>query len=136
MQHRNLLLASFIKKDRVSDFINILKNSLGLDSDKIFTFDFDEVTYLLTYKVKVDAGQKFNIREELPNTIQIHKKKKTFFTINALNKLIEEESGSDGGNINHKEFNVDWDRYDDKIILLRKEGLSIIDITRVFLPNS
>ena len=40
------------------------------------------------------------------------------------------------GNVNHKDFKIDWEKYKNKIILLRGDELEISAIERVFLPES
>jgi len=136
MRYKKLLLASFVGKEYITQFLEGLRDNHGVEEDKIFCFEFSETDYLLTYKIKIDFGVKFDIKKQLPKTVQIHKKKTTFFTINALNRLIERDCGLHGGNINHKEHNIDWGLYGGKIILLKNDVLDITDINRVFLPNS
>ena len=77
--------------------------------------------------------KKINIRKELPRTVQIHKKGNTFFTINALNRLIERDHDIKGGNINYKQYEIDWEKYRDKIILLKEDNLEILDLNKIFL---
>ena len=48
------------------------------------------------------------------------------FSINALNKLIEKESGS-----NNKDYQVDWNQYKDKLIILTNGTLSIENINKI-----
>tara|TARA_Y100000389_G_scaffold198328_1_gene234656 strand:+ start:5411 stop:5818 length:408 start_codon:yes stop_codon:yes gene_type:complete len=135
MQHKILLLASFVDKNDIHKFLFNLKESYNVEPDKVFIFELSDKDYLLTYKIKVEVGNKFNIKKELPKTIQIHKKQKTFFTINALNKLIERDCDLESGNVNHKKFTVDWSNYEDTIILIKKDNLEITNISRVFLSN-
>jgi len=135
MQHKILLLASFVDKNYVNKFLYNLKENHNVEPDKVFIFDLTNENYLLTYKLKIDVGIRFNIKKELPKTIQIHKKQKTFFTINALNKLIERDCDLESGNVNHKKFTVDWTQYEDKLILLKNDTLEISNISRVFLSN-
>jgi hypothetical protein len=135
MQHKILLLASFVDKNDIHKFLFNLKENHNVEPDKVFIFELSDKDYLLTYKIKVEVGNKFNIKKELPKTIQIHKKQKTFFTINALNKLIERDCDLESGNVNHKKFTVDWSNYEDTIILIKKDNLEITNISRVFLSN-
>jgi hypothetical protein len=136
MQYKTLLLASFVDKNYLHKFLHNLSENHNVKSDKVFVFDLNEDTYLLTYKIKIDLGVRFDIKRELRKTIQIHKKRQTFFTINALNRLIERDSGLTDGNINHKEHQVDWAKYENKLVLLRDDKLEISDINRVFLSDS
>ena len=136
MQYKTLLLASFVEKNNLHNFLNDLSENHRVKKDKIFVFDLNENTHLLTYKIKIDLNVRFDIKKELQKTIQIHKKKQTFFTINALNRLIERDSGLGVGNINHKEHQIDWTKYENMLILLRGDKLEISDISRVFLSDS
>lgn len=136
MQYKTLLLASFVDKDYIHKFLDNLSTNHNVNNEKVFIFNLTDDTYLLTYKIKIDLGVRFDIKRELPKTIQIHKKRQTFFTINALNRLIERDSGLLSGNVNHKEHQVDWSKYENKLILLRGDKLEISDISRVFLSNS
>tara|TARA_R110000751_G_scaffold247470_3_gene347288 strand:- start:196 stop:606 length:411 start_codon:yes stop_codon:yes gene_type:complete len=136
MQYKTLLLASFVEKNNLHNFLNDLSENHRVKRDKIFVFDLNENTHLLTYKIKIDLNVRFDIKKELQKTIQIHKKKQTFFTINALNRLIERDSGLGVGNINHKEHQIDWTKYENMLILLRGDKLEISDISRVFLSDS
>lgn len=136
MQYKTLLLASFVDKEYLHKFLHNLNTNHRVNNDKVFIFDLTDETYLLTYKIKIDLGVRFDIKKELPKTIQIHKKKQTFFTINALNRLIERDSDLMRGNINHKEHQVDWGMYENKLVLLRGDVLEISDINRVFLSDS
>lgn len=132
MQQKILLLASFIKTDKLEVFLNKIKIKFNVKKENVFFFKLDNGDYLLTYKLFLNMGDKIDIKKELPKTIQIHKKGDTIFTINALNKLIEQESGL-LGNVNHKEFKIDWDKFKNKIILLKDDVLEINNIERTFL---
>lgn len=132
MQFKTLLLASFVDKNYVTHFLRDLDDNHDIKSDKVFIYELNHNTCLLTYKLKLDIGVHFNIKKELPKTIQIHKKRLTFFTINALNRLVERDSDLDYGNVNHKEYSIDWSKYENKLILLKDDKLEISDISRVF----
>lgn len=134
MQQKTLLLASFVKEDKLDWFLNRIWKNFNIKRQHVFFFKMDE-GYVLTYKLSLDPDKRVDIRKELPKTIQVHKKNNTIFTINALNRLIENESGLQG-NVNHKEFQVDWEKYDNKIILLKGEDLEISCIERVFFTES
>ena len=135
MQQKTLLLASFVKEEKLESLISRLKNNFNIDVNNIFFFMMENGDRLLTYKLQVEVDRRIDIKNELPKTIQIHKKGDTIFTINALNKLIEIESGLEG-NVNHKEYQIDWSKFKNKIILLKGEVLEITNIERIFLPKS
>ena len=66
-----------------------------------------------------------------PNAVTIHKKGTTFYTINALNKLIDKKMGNQG-NIDYKSVKIDWEEYQNKIIMLNGNDVGIFPIERVF----
>jgi hypothetical protein len=133
MQQKTLLLASFLKEDKLDWFLNKIWKNFNVKRQHVFFFKIGD-DYVLTYKLSLDIEKRIDIKKELPKTIQIHKKGSTIFTINALNKLIEIESGLQG-NVNHKDFQVDWSKHENKIILLKGEDLEILPIERIFFNN-
>lgn len=135
MQQKILLLASFLKADNLDNFLNKIKKKFGVKKENVFFFKTENDDFILTYKIHIDIDNKVDIKKELHKTIQVHKKGDTIFTINALNKLIERESGL-GGNINYKEYKINWDDYKNKIILLKGDNLEITNIERIFLSES
>lgn len=134
MQQKILLLASFLKAENLDNFLYKIKKKFGIKKENIFFFKTEDGGYVLTYKIRIDIEHRIDIKKELPKTIQIHKKGDTIFTINALNKLIEKESNL-GGNINYKEYKINWENYKNKMILLKGDNLEISNIERIFLPE-
>ena len=135
MQQKILLLASFLKAENLDTFLSKIKKKFGVKKENVFFFKTKDENYVLTYKIHIDIEHKIDIKKELPKTIQVHKKGDTIFTINALNKLIEKESGL-GGNVNYKEYKINWEDYKNKIILLKGDNLEITDVERIFLSES
>lgn len=130
---KSITLASFVYLDKIDSFKKYLFNRFGIDNDKIFQYECDEKNKkILTYRIFIKEDQKVNIDSFFPTTIITHKKGECFYTINALNLLIESLSDSESGNINHKDFKIDWDNYQNKIIIVKKGELKIMDIKRDF----
>ena len=50
----------------------------------------------------------------------------------ALNALIDEISADSVGNIDYKSITINWDEYQNKLILINGKELTIFNITRVF----
>ena len=130
-QQKVLLLASFLREDQIYGFLKKLDNKFGIKKENVFFFKQENGEFVLTYRLFLDPETRVDIKKDLNKTIQIHKKGDTIFTINALNKLIEQESGT--MNINHKDYKIDWDVYKNKIILLRENKLEITSIERIFI---
>ncbi len=130
---KSITLASFVYLDKIDSFKKYLLKRFGIDNDKIFQYNCDEDNKkILTYRIYLKEHQKVDISTFFPTTIIVHKKGVCFYTINALNLLIESLSDSESGNINHKDFKIDWDVYQNKIIIVRRGELKIMGIERDF----
>ena len=87
---KSITLASFVYLDKIDSFKRYLFNRFGIDNDKIFQYICDEKNKkILTYRIYIKEDQKVNIDSFFPTTIITHKKGECFYTINALNLLIE-----------------------------------------------
>lgn len=129
-----ITLASFVLNDKIDSFKKYLYKRFKIPTDKIFLYNIenDSDKKIITFRVYLRDGKKINTSSFFPTTIIVHKKGECFYTINALNKLIEFETGSEKGNINYKEYQVDWDKYQDKMLIVKAGELSIININRNF----
>ena len=130
MQKKILLLATFVNPDYLDKFLYRIYKKFNVNKKNVFVFETEEGELLLTYKLVIDLDQKINIKQELYKTIQVHKKGTTFFTINALNKLIERDFNIESGNINHSDYNLEWEKYENSIILLKNDKLDILNLKR------
>jgi hypothetical protein len=92
-------------------------------SNRIFAFSNEKnpKEIYLTYNVlnMERSAPKF------PNTILIHRKKQTntLYTLNAMNRLIEEETGS-----RDKSYMVDWKLYENPLIITGEISIRIIPL--------
>jgi hypothetical protein len=127
-----ILLASFITLKQSDDFFNKLESLFSIKKDKTFIFTLGE-NLMVTFKLTSTDELKEIIRTKLKNTIQIHKKSGSFYTINALNKLIQKDFNLEDGNIDYKSYSIDWDKYQDKLFLVKEGELQIQDIKKVIL---
>lgn len=129
-----MTLASFVIEDKVESFVKYLNKRFNLSPEKIFIYTSPEEKdkKILTFRVYLRDGKKINTKTFFPTTIIVHKKGECFYTINALNKLIDKEVGEDRGNINYKEYQIEWDNYQDKMLIVKNNELTIMDIKRNF----
>lgn len=132
--NKNILLASFISPEQIEWFLEYMETKFSITKDKIFAFENvnDTSKIILTFKFVVSITNKINFKNLFPNAILIHKKGNCIYTINALNKLIEEISDTDNGNINHKLVKINWEDYQGKIMLTKDNKLNISNIKRIF----
>jgi hypothetical protein len=128
------LLASFIFPERLDWFLDYLEEKFNIPKDKVFVFKIldDESKVMVTFKFINKTDRKINFKRLFPDAIQIHKRGSCIYTINALNKLIEETSGMELGNINYKSVKINWDDYQDKLIIKKNGNLFLYDIKRIF----
>ncbi len=131
---KTILLASFIFPERVEWFLGYLEAKFGITKDKVFCYKNldDESKVILTFKIVIPEGKRLNLKNLFPSAIPIHKKGDALYTINALNKLIDQLSGDSVGNIDYKAIPINWDEYQNKLILINGKELTIFSITRVF----
>lgn len=92
-------------------------------SNRIFVFENskNEAELYLTFNV-------INMRKDapkFPNTILIHRKKQTntLYTLNAMNRLIQEENGS-----LDKNYIVKWNLYENSLIITGEVSIRIIPL--------
>ena len=132
--NKTILLASFIFPERVEWFISYLDAKFKISKDKVFCYKnlADESKVVMTFKLSIPEDKPLNLKDLFPSAVPIHKKGNALYTINALNKLIEEKFPESVGNINNKSVKIDWDEYQNKMILTNGNELSIFNITRVF----
>ena len=132
--NKNILLASFIFPERIDWFLDYLETKSSIPKDKVFVFDNldDKSKVIVTFKFVISETKKVNFKSLFPNAILIHKKGNCIYTINALNKLIEEISDTDEGNIDHKSVRINWEDYQGKLLLINDSKLKISNIKRLF----
>lgn len=125
------LLCKFSDSHKYTTHIDNIKNNISLFDNRIFVFanqnQLKEI--YLTFHVSKDASN--SIR--LDNTISIHRKKhtNTLYTLNAMNRLIEDENG---GKLD-KNFQLNWEYYRNSIILINDPGVRIVPLRLFSIVN-
>lgn len=128
-----ITLASFVYVDKVDTFKKYLQKRFKIEEENIFQYSYSEDNKkIITYRVSLVDNTKIDMSSIYPPTIIVHKKGECFYTINALNKLIETLNDLENGNINYLEYKINWDEYQNKIIIIKNDELKIIDINKDF----
>ena len=113
------LLCTFTNEESFESIIEkVFKYELF--SRKIFILKLEPSNELVvSYNIVANNSHQF-----LPETIMVHRKKEsnTMYTINALNSLIS----SLNGGIVDKEYQVDWNQYQNTLILTNGNGYKIM----------
>ena len=132
--NKTILLACFIFPERLDWFLDYLENKFMITKDKVFCYKNldDESKLIITFKIVTDTDKPLNFKNLFPSAVPIHKKGDALYTINSLNKLIDEKYPESIGNINNKQVKIDWSEYQNKMILVNNRELTILNISRVF----
>ena len=95
-----------------------------MDIDRLFVYQIhnNPLEYLITFKVT----NKEQYLKYLRNSTVLHVKNGCLFSINALNKLIEQETGSLS-----KDYVVDWGAYRNTLLILTNGELFIEKIDKI-----
>ena len=125
MQTNLTLVGIFVRKHQILSFLERLKNHFHIWLEKVFVYEAsgNQKEYLVTFK----TNDKERIIKALPSALLLHRRNGSMFSINALNKLIEEETGRK----NDVQYSVDWEKYADKLIILANDKLTINDLEKV-----
>jgi hypothetical protein len=131
------LVGTFVDINYYKKLSKILENNFNVPTKNIFvhTIKEEEERYFITYKISLDYEERKSFRKRVKNTFPIHKKSTCYFTINGLNKLIENIYQLESGNINHKEYKINWKEYEGKLIMSKEKQVYIITLDRVFLDG-
>lgn len=121
---KDVLIGIFIRKGKILSFLDFLKRKIHLNLDKVFIYNIEEndLEYLLTFK----TNNKKKYLHLIHYSTVMHVKNKCIFSINALNKYIEEKIGE----VN-KEYQIEWEKLENKLIILTSGELKIKNIQKI-----
>lgn len=122
-QDNRQLLCTFSTSDDFKKTIEEILNFYEVYNKRVFAFSNTKnpKEVFLTYNV-------LNMQRDapkFPNTILIHRKKQTntLYTLNAMNRLIEEENG-----VLDKKYVVNWKLYENSLIITGDVSVRIIPL--------
>jgi hypothetical protein len=127
------ILVIFINVNELNDVIEMLDAEFNIKYDKIFKYSIegDEVNMIITMLINPNYVNPRDVINCFKNCVHVHKKKNTLYTINALKLAIERDYNLEGGNINHKEYNLDWSKYENSLILSKNNVLNRFNIKKM-----
>ena len=130
---KKILLASFIFPERIEWFIKYLDEKFEIPKEKVFLYkNIDDTKKIIaTFKLTIQPHEQINLKKIFPSAIPIHKKGDSLYTINALNRIIDDLNIDTKGNISNKDFKLDWENYQNKIMLIRDNELTFFNIERI-----
>jgi hypothetical protein len=121
------LLCTFTTKDTLQKTLEDIKQTYYIVYNYIYVLQNKTNLEELYITYNIDTQYKPTI--PLKDTILVHRKKQsnTLYTINALNELVKEENDGKAD----KNFQLDWDKFRNTIIVTNTEGTKKIS-TRIF----
>jgi len=131
---KTILLASFIFPERLDWFLGYLEKKFAISNDKVFVYKNldDEDKVIVTFKFLIKNNKKINFKDLFPNALSVHKKGDAIYTINALNKLILDLTEGEEGNIDYKSYKIDWQAFQNKMLIIKNNELILYNIKRIF----
>lgn len=121
------LLCTFTTKEELQNTLQLIRETYHIVYNYIYVLqnkgNLDEL--FVTYNIDTS----FKPDRPLQDTILVHRKKQsnTLYTINALNELVKEENGG----ILDKNYQVNWEKFKNTIIVTNVEGTKKIS-TRIY----
>ena len=126
MSTNGIIIGTFVRKNKILSFLESLRGDYGIKLEKVFVYEIDtnQSEYLVTFK----TFDKDRFIKKITNATVMHVKNGCLFSINALNRLIEQEKGE---NVPNNEYLVDWNKYKDNLIILTSGELSISKLSKI-----
>lgn len=133
MKPETQLLCTFCAKKDIESTIEQIKKIYTLAFNSVYVLDNvnDENQAILTYNIDMTKPV---LGEAPESTISVHRKKQTntIYTINAINKLIEEKNGG----ILDKTYKIDWTELQNTVLVtaygrLKKVNTKISNIINI-----
>ena len=130
-KEKNILIATFIPKNKVDWYYKYINKKFSVKKECIYLYEVEnnELDYLLTFKMIND--KRIDFKFHFDNATIVNVKCGCIFSINGLNRLIEELSKCEIGNIDHSKHEIDWNNYRGKLVLSNKSKLSIKKIKKI-----
>lgn len=108
------LLCTFCAKGDIDTTVEEIKKVYKLAFNSVYVLNNvdDDNQVILTYNIDVSHNAK---ESSVPSTISVHRKKQTntIYTINAINKLIEEKNNG----ILDKSYKIDWNELQNTVLV-------------------
>jgi len=131
MNEKRQLLCTFADINSFKTTIEEIKKFYTVYNNRFFVFSNVNVPkeVFVTYNI-VSEGKEF---PKFLNTISIHRKKQTntLYTLNAMNQIIKDENGG----IFDKTFSVNWELYNNSLIITGPPSIKILPIKILEIVN-
>lgn len=128
---KTLLIAAFTPKNNIDWYFKYLHEKFKIKKNEVFIYEIDknEIDYLITFKIKIEKN--IDLKFHFPNATIVNIKEGCIFSINGLNRLIENEVGCEQGNADYKNYKIDWSKHKNTLILSNKSKLIVKTIKKI-----
>jgi hypothetical protein len=128
MSKKGIIIGTFVGKTKILSFLELIKYKFKINLDKVYVYSIDsnDKEYLVTFRT-YDKDRFIN---KLPNSTILHVKNGCLFSINALNRLIEDRYDF-AEEKPYNEVEIDWDEYQNKLIILTNGSLNINNLSKI-----
>jgi len=134
MKKNSIIVAVVIKEENLKGFLKFLYKKHSIKKQSVYIFRVDSSDkFILTFKYFYDPIEGYNLSLFTKNAVRVHIRGTAIYTINGLNKLIEQISPIENGNLSHSDVQINWSDYQDKYITHKNGELEIYPIKRFFL---
>jgi hypothetical protein len=126
LEQNGQLLCTFSNLDSYQSTIESLLGYYNVVGGKFFVFSNLTINKDVFVTYNIQGKNKHNTFSRFPNTISVHRKKptNTLYTLNAMNQIIKDENGG----VFDKNFSVNWDLYQNSLIITGDPTIKIIPI--------
>ena len=128
MEFDTQLLCTFATVNDLDATATLIQDVYALPFNKIYVLEniHESAQVVLTYNI---SGKLTDTIQPPPSTISVHRKKQTntIYTINAINRLIEEKNNG----VLDKNFRIDWNELKNTVLVTAYSRLKIVH-TKLF----
>ena len=127
MKQVKAIIGTFVRKNKILSFLEMLKNDFKIDTNGVFVFEIETNKY--EYLASFKCNDKDYFLNKIPHSSVLHIKNGCLFSINALNKLIDKEK--ENSSVPNNEYVIDWNKYKNKLIILTNGELVIPNLNKI-----
>lgn len=124
MEIESQLLCTFVSPTELDTTVAQIQNTYTLVFNKIYVLENTQDANQLVLTYNVDKHQTLSVTPPA-STISVHRKKQTntIYTINAINRLIEEKNNG----VLDKTFRINWEELRNTILVTAYAKLKVIN---------
>jgi hypothetical protein len=124
MNEQSQLLCTFTTVDGLDKILEVIKGTYKLMFNKVYLLENTEDANQLILTYNVAKTESLTLTPP-PSTISVHRKKhtNTIYTINAINKLIEEKNG---GKLDIS-YRIDWSELQNMVLVTAYGKLKVVN---------